>query len=96
MRFDEYYENYLTLHQNSINRKMHVVGNCITIAFILFCVFNKNYLFLFLSPFVVYPFAWSGHLFFEKNNPAAWSNPFYAKLSDWKMMYDMIRGHIKW
>jgi len=44
----------------------------------------------------VYPFAWSGHFFFEKNKPAAWSTPLKAKACDWKMMWDMLRGRIKW
>tara|TARA_B100000073_G_scaffold256822_1_gene216740 strand:+ start:288 stop:449 length:162 start_codon:yes stop_codon:yes gene_type:complete len=48
-----------------------------------------------LIPFVIYPFAWSGHYFFEKNKPAAFSNPLYAKISDWIMFKDIIIGKIK-
>jgi hypothetical protein len=49
---------------------------------------------LVLAPFVVYPFAWSGHFFFEHNKPAAFKNPVWAKASDWVMMYEMLRGRI--
>jgi len=51
---------------------------------------------LLLTPFVVYPFAWSGHFFFEKNKPAAFSNPFWAKACDWVMLKDIITGKIRW
>jgi len=48
-----------------------------------------------LAPFVVYPFAWSGHYFFEKNEPAAFKNPWMAKLADWRMFCEIIIGKIK-
>tara|TARA_R110000796_G_scaffold251363_1_gene382543 strand:- start:260 stop:400 length:141 start_codon:yes stop_codon:yes gene_type:complete len=43
---------------------------------------------------VIYPFAWSGHYFFEGNKPAAFVNPLYAKLSDWIMFKDIILGRL--
>jgi hypothetical protein len=50
---------------------------------------------LLLVPFIVYPFAWSGHFFFEKNKPAAFKHPVKAKICDWIMLFDIIRGKIK-
>jgi len=46
-------------------------------------------------PFVIYPFAWSGHFFFEKNKPAAFSQPMYSKISDWMMFEDILLGRIE-
>ena len=96
MKLSEYYEMYLTLHQNTINRRLHVAGQIATILFILWAILSQHYLMLVLSPFIVYPFAWTGHFFFEKNKPAAFSNPIYAKISDWIMLKDIITGKIKW
>jgi hypothetical protein len=59
-------------------------------------MYTKIWVLLLLSPFVVYPFAWSGHYFFEKNKPAAFKNPLWAKLSDWVMLKDIIIGRISW
>jgi len=56
----------------------------------------NNLLFLFLAPFIVYPFAWTGHFVFEKNKPAAFKNPLWAKACDWAMFKDMLMGRIKW
>jgi len=53
------------------------------------------WLLLILTPFIVYPFAWSGHYFFEKNKPAAFKNPLWAKACDWVMLKDMILGKVK-
>jgi hypothetical protein len=49
---------------------------------------------LIFAPFVVYPFAWSGHFFFEKNKPAAFKDPVKAKIADWIMLFDILRGKV--
>jgi hypothetical protein len=94
MSFQKYYKHYLTLHQNLWCRRLHVLGQIATIIYIIAAV--KINLWLLLGfPFVVYPFAWSGHYFFEKNEPAAFSDPIKAKLSDWVMFYQWIKGDIE-
>ena len=100
MPLKQYYKHYLSLHQNKTCRRLHVVGQLVTILYITFSIWMIThsiwYAFLLLAaPFVVYPFAWSGHMFFEKNKPAAFSNPVKAKICDWMMLFDIIRGKIK-
>ena len=96
MTFKEYYRYYLTLHTNKWTRRLHVLGQLMTIFFVVFCVKNSLWGALLLTPFVVYPFAWSGHYFFEKNKPAAFSRPLWAKVCDWVMLKDILIGRIKW
>lgn len=96
MTFKEYYIMYLDLHKNKWNRRLHVVGQLMTLIFIASCIYAQMYFLLLASPFVVYPFAWSGHYFFEKNKPAAFKNPLWAKASDWVMLKDIILGRIPW
>ena len=96
MTFREYYEYYLTLHQNKINRRLHVLGQCVTILTLLGAILLKSWLLLLLTPVVVYPFAWVGHLFFEKNTPAAWSRPLWAKACDWVMLKDILTRKLEW
>ena len=101
MTFKEYYENYLTLHQNKWNRRLHVLGQILTIIYVtsaLYLSYKVSILLLGLlvfAPFVVYPFAWSGHFFIEKNKPAAFKNPIWAKASDWVMLKDILIGRLK-
>jgi len=92
--FNEYYAHYLTLHQNRWCRRLHIVGQLVTIIFIAACVKLSLWPLLLLSPFVVYPFAWTGHYVFEKNTPAAFSRPIWAKACDWVMLKDIIIGKI--
>jgi len=100
MTFKEYYAMYLTLHQNKWNRRLHVCGQLATIIYFTICMyltFWKSIFFIpmFIAlPFIVYPFAWSGHFFIEKNKPAAFKNPIWAKASDWIMLKDILIGKI--
>tara|TARA_R110001592_G_scaffold321570_2_gene600142 strand:- start:1037 stop:1327 length:291 start_codon:yes stop_codon:yes gene_type:complete len=95
MKFNEYYENYLSLHQNLWCRRLHVLGQITTITYIALAIYFKVWAMLLLAPFIVYPFAWSGHYFFENNKPAAFRNPFYAKMADAVMFKQWILGEIK-
>ena len=90
MSFNEYYKHYLTLHKNKWCKRLHVAGNITTLMFVIGVIVKQFWILLVLTPFVVYPFAWSGHYFFEKNKPAAFSNPLWAKACDWLMMKDML------
>jgi hypothetical protein len=96
MNFGEYYQYYLTLHTHPKCRLMHFIGQIFTFIFILVVLFNLSSLWVLIpvTPFVVYPFAWSGHYFFEKNKPAAFTNPLYAKLADLVMFKDIILRRI--
>ena len=95
MSLDEYYKEYLTLHQNIWNRRLHFLGQLMTIIYLCVIIgFNMNIFAYVLLPFIVYPFAWSGHFFFEKNKPAAFSAPIKAKLCDWIMFRDMLLGRL--
>ena len=95
MQFNKYYSYYLTLHEHPKSRLLHFIGQCLTILFTLFVLYNQYWYLVLLIPFVVYPFAWSGHYFFEDNKPAAFVNPIYAKISDWIMFKDILMGRLK-
>ena len=95
MTFKEYYKYYLTLHQNKVNRWLHIVGQFATLLTLVYTLCTQTWLLLLLVPFVVYPFAWIGHFAFEKNTPAAWTSPLWAKACDWVMLKDILTGKIK-
>ena len=94
MNFEDYYKHYLTLHRHPKCRLMHFIGQWATIGFAFLIIYAKYWLLIPLLPFVVYPFAWSGHYFFEKNKPAAFSDPWKAKMADWVMFKDIILRRI--
>ena len=90
MTFSQYYDYYLSLHQNKWNRFLHVVGQLCTVLYVAWAVKNAEWLALLMTPLIIYPFAWAGHLFFEKNRPAAWNRPLWAKACDWLMLRDIL------
>lgn len=96
----DYYPTYLEAHRNKWNRRLHVLGQFMTILFVCLCFIMGLHHYLFFSllifaPFIVYFFAWSGHLFFENNRPATWNtNPLVTKACDWIMLWDILRGKI--
>lgn len=95
MNFTDYYQQYLKLHQNKVCILLHFLGQWVTLLTI-YLIFKYQFWYAVpVIPFVVYPFAWSGHYFFEKNKPAAFKNPWMAKLADWRMFFDIIRGKVK-
>ena len=96
MTFKEYYEYYLTLHQNKWTRRLHVLGQLATLIFVIGVIYYKVWVLLLTAPFIVYPFAWTGHFFFEKNKPAAFSRPLWAKACDLVMLKDILTGKLEW
>lgn len=92
--FNAYYQFYLNKHQNVRCRRMHVLGNVATIAFMVVALCGYSWWWLLLTPFIVYPFAVAGHLF-EGEMPAFFSsNPLYAKAADLRMMWDTLTGKL--
>ena len=92
---DEYYKYYLTLHKNKTCRLLHFLGQIATITYTVWVLLNWYWYLIPFIPFIVYPFAWSGHYLFEKNEPAAFKDPIKAKISDWMMFKDILLGKVK-
>jgi hypothetical protein len=95
MGFNEYYEHYLSLHQNKTCRRLHLLGMVAALGLLALAVFYSWWWLLLAVPVVAYPFAWMGHFLFEKNTPASWKNPLLANLSDLRMTWDILRGRIQ-
>lgn len=94
MDFNTYYQEYLAKHQNLWCRRLHIIGNLVTLVYIGVVLDHLSPWWLLLAPFIIYPFAWSGHFFIEGNFPAAFKNPIRAKMADWRMIWDTIKGRI--
>lgn len=90
MTFSEYYKYYLTLHSKPGTKIAHICGQITTITYIILMISNGWWFGLMASPFIVYPFAWTSHAVIEKNTPAAFKRPIWAKLCDIRMMYEVL------
>ena len=92
--YEEFYKYYLSEHQNTASRLLHVVGTTIVIALTITAIYHRNFKLLLLVPVAGYGFAWVGHFFFEKNKPATFKYPLWSLKSDFKMYFDILSGKI--
>ena len=93
----EYYKYYITLHEHPKCRLLHFIGQWFTIFFTMFILYNWYWYLIPLIPFVIYPFAISGHMLFgnEGDKPSFKKMGFInAKISDWIMFKDIITRKI--
>ena len=93
-----YYNDYLRNHSNPKCRLMHFIGQWMTIFFTLYILFNKIWWLIPLIPFIVYPFAISGHFFFgDRGDVPSFTKMGYikAKKADWLMFKDILMGKFK-
>ena len=95
MTISEYYKYYLTLHEHPKCKLLHFIGQLVTISFSVWVLYNWCWYLIPIIPFIIYPFAWSGHYFFENNEPAAFHNPIKAKISDWILFKDILLGRLR-
>ena len=91
-----YYWYYLSLHSKKWTRRFHFFGVMFTVAYLIWCIIESHWALSLLTPFIVYPFAWTGHFLFEKNKPAAFRDPIKAKICDFIMFWDILRRKIDW
>lgn len=62
------FQQYMSMHQNPINRWLHVGAMAGVWTLLLLAVFRREPVFLLYLP-LTYTFAISGHYLFEKNQP---------------------------
>ena len=70
-----YYKDYLNNHSNPKCRLMHFIGQWVTILFSIFVFYNWYWYLIPLIPFIIYPFAISGHILFGEKNDKPSFNP---------------------
>lgn len=93
--FKKFYPYYLSEHQNRICRLLHFLGSLFVLMSLVLALTTQQWYYLAIIPILGYGFAWMGHLFFEKNQPATFQYPLYSLIGDWVMFKDILAGRIK-
>ena len=91
LTFEAFYPYYLSEHQNTASRRLHVIGTGLAIMMLLLGV-ALNPWFLAAAPVCGYAFAWAGHAFFEKNRPATFTYPLWSLMGDFRMFFETVSG----
>ena len=94
--FKAFYPFYLSEHQNSTSRRLHVMGTTGVLLILLFAILSQRWTLLWLLPILGYGFAWAGHYIFEKNRPATFKHPLYSLMGDFVMWRDVVTRRLPW
>lgn len=92
--FEAFYPYYLSEHSNRQCRRLHFVGTGSGIALLIAALVTHTWWLLALVPVVGYGGAWLGHFVFERNEPAAFKNPWWSLRGDFLMFGQMLTGRI--
>lgn len=90
--YSEFYQYYLTEHQNKASRILHFIGTFLVFVLLVLAIVQGWGWRWILVPVVGYGFAWIGHAFFEKNKPATFKYPFWSLISDFKLFFEILFG----
>ena len=93
--FAEFYPFYLGEHQDRVCRRLHFAGSALVVILLIVFFLTLDWRVIILLPVAGYGFAWAGHFFFEKNQPATFKYPFYSLAGDWVMFKDMLTGKLR-
>lgn len=93
--FKDFYPFYLSQHVNSTCRRLHVVGSASSLALAAYLVYAGLWHWLPVCLVIGYFFAWVGHFIFEKNRPATFTYPLYSFMGDWKMLWQVVTGQMR-
>jgi hypothetical protein len=94
--FDDFYPFYLREHSSRVSRRLHVIGTLLAILLAVLAIVMREWKLLWGVPLAGYAFAWAGHFFFEKNQPATFRHPLYSLRGDFTMLRDVLTGRLRW
>lgn len=84
---------YVSQHTNKTNRNLHFLGTALVLVFLALGALVDPW-FLLGMPFAGYGFAWFGHFFLERNQPATFRYPFWSLVADFQMFAFMCLGRM--
>lgn len=84
---------YVSQHRQKANRNLHFAGTSLVLL-LLAVGFALSPWFFAGMPVVGYAFAWVGHFFFERNQPATFRFPLWSLIADFQMFALMCLGRM--
>jgi hypothetical protein len=91
----ESYPFYLSEHQHPVRPILHVTGTGLIGVWITWAIVQGNAWWLLMVPLGGYGFAWAGHFFVERKEPATFQYPAYSLASDFILFWQMLTGREK-
>lgn len=92
--FGEFWPHYLRAHRNARCRALHYLGTTISLICLGVLLATGELRWLLVGTLCGYGCAWIGHFFVEGNRPAAFTNPLWSFLGDWRMYGLWLTGRL--
>jgi hypothetical protein len=95
-RFADFYPVYLAMHSHPVCRRLHLLGNGLAVAALIYAIVTRNPWALLAMPVLQTGFAYVGHRFFQNNRPGVLRYPLWGSIGNWVMTGDVLRGKLRW
>lgn len=93
--FKQFYPFYLSQHMDKTCRILHFCGTSLFFVMLIAAIASQTWWLLAFLPVVGYGFAWVGHFFYEKNQPATFTYPLWSLASDFLLFFQILGGKQK-
>ena len=94
VNFEQFWQQYLLAHSRPSTRRLHFLGIGVAVVSLLAGIAWLNPIIAVLGLAMTYLLSWSGHLFFERNQPTALQNPIWSLQCDVRMFRLWLTGRL--
>ena len=94
VKFEQFWQQYLLGHSRPNTRRLHFLGVGVAVVSLFAGIASLNPIIAVLGLAMTYALSWSGHLLFERNQPALLQNPVWSLQCDVRMCRLWLTGRL--